>query len=45
VVLDLFLLLHAERFTWEVVAVNILEIQDVAEFVAGDTVEARIVRV
>jgi len=45
VLLDLLLLQHAECLAWEIVAVHIFGIQDVAQFVAGETVEPRIVRV
>ena len=45
VLAHLLLLQYAERLAWEVVAVHVFGIQDVAQFVAGETVEARIVRV
>lgn len=41
----LFLLQHAECFAWEVVAVYVFGIEDVARFMTGEIVEARIVRV
>jgi hypothetical protein len=45
VLLDLLVLQHAECLTWEVVAVNVFGVKNVAEFVAAETIEARIVRI
>jgi hypothetical protein len=36
---------HAERLALEIFTVHIFGIQDVAQFVAGETIETRIVRV
>ena len=34
----LLVLQHAERFAWEVVAVNVFGVEDIAEFVAGKAI-------